>query len=538
MTGPGRRRGDEVGESAGASSARRRRFAASLLVAGLAVACSPPPIEAPDAGIAAPRRWVADSGRVRASDIADAWWRGFGSPTLDRLVDEALAANHDVAAAAARLDQATARRRMARADLLPTGEATAARLVSREPAAAAGSPTVLPITRLWDLGFATAYEVDVWGRRAAATASAESAERAGEYDLAVARLTVAAAVVDAWLEAAALTDRLRVARANLALARRIRDVLARRVEAGSSTAIELTRQDYVVARQEASLPALSRAASRQVLALAPLLGTTPEAVVGSLAPESLGRMRLPEIGPGVPASLMLRRPDLAAAEARLAAGSADVAAARAALFPRLGLSATLGLRAPTTATLFSPQALTWSASGSLTQEVFGLPSRIEEVSVQEARRRELLADYRGAIVAAFTDVDRALVEIRRDAEEERALRRALAAARRGHDLSVEQLEAGSIDLITLLDVQRGLSETEDALVQVRLARFRAARLKPSDLVVKLFGGANTMQALHPADLREMLDVGRKNVDSARAALAAHGLSPSAEDVLGPYGRKL
>ncbi len=78
----------------------------------------------------------------------------------------------------------------------------------------------------------------------------------------------------------------------------------------------------------------------------------------------------------------------------------------------------------------------------------------------------------------------------------------------------------------------------DGAVDALLARFCAARLKPADLVVKLFGGANTMQAMHPADLREMLDVGRKNVESARAALAAHGLSPAAEDVLGPYGRKL
>ena len=455
-----------------------------MILAGFVAACAPPSIEAPDAGIVPPSRHLADDGRTRAPGPGDAWWRGFGSPTLDRLVETALAANQDIAAAAARLDQATAHRRMARAELLPTGEATAARLVSRDSGAAVGSPAPLPITRLWDLGFATTYEIDVWGRRAAGAASAESSERAGEYDLAVARLTVAAAVVDAWLEAAALTERTRVARANLALARRIRDALARRVEAGSSTTIELSRQDYVVARQEATLPSLSRAASRQVLALAPLLGATPEAAVADLHPEGLARLRLPEVGAGVPSTLMLRRPDLAAAEARLAAASADVAAARAALFPKIGLSATLGVRAPTTATLFSPQAVTWSATGSLTQEIFGLPARIEEVSVQEARRRELLAGYRGAIVSAFADVDRALVEIRRDAEEERALRRALAASRRGYELSVEQLEAGAIDLTTLLDLQRGVFETEDALVQIRLARFRAV----ADLCRALGGG--------------------------------------------------
>jgi outer membrane protein TolC len=134
--------------------------------------------------------------------------------------------------------------------------------------------------------------------------------------------------------------------------------------------------------------------------------------------------------------------------------------------------------------LFSPQAVTWSATGSLTQEIFGLPTRIEEVSAQEARRRELLAGYRGAIVSAFADVDRALVEIRRDAEEERALRRALAASRRGYELSVEQLEAGAIDLTTLLDLQRGVFDTEDALVQIRLARFRAV----ADLCRALGGG--------------------------------------------------
>lgn len=461
-----------------------RRTIVCVLLAGVATACTPPTIEAPDHGLALPSRHLSDDGRTRAAGPTDTWWRGFGSPTLDRLVTSALAADHDLAAGAARLDQAAARRRIARADLLPTGEATATRLVSRESGAAVGVPTPLPITRLWDLGFATTYEIDLWGRRAAGVASAEGGERASAHDLAAARVTVAATVVDIWLEAAALTERSRVARADLARARRIRQVLARRVEAGSSTAIELARQDYVVARQEASLPALSRATDLQILALAPLLGETPETAVAGLKPETLGRLRLPEIGTGVPSSLLLRRPDLAAAEARLEAASADVAAARAALFPQIGLSTAFGARSPATATLFSPQALTWSASGTLTQDVFGLPGRIETVSLQEARRREMLAGYRGAIVAAFTDVDRALVAMRRNAEEERALRRALAAARHGYDLSVEQLETGAIDLTTLLELQRNLFDAEDALVQVRLSRFRAV----ADLCRALGGG--------------------------------------------------
>ena len=391
------------------------------------------------------------------------WWQGFGSAELDRLVEQALRDNADLRAAETRLRQADAQVRIAGAALLPSLDAGAGATRTRTGQDAAAG------TRLsdsFDVGFTASWELDIWGGNRAFLTATEASGLAVRRDRDALALTTASAVAETYFETLSLRDRLRLARANLDNARRVLQLVEVRVSNGAASALDLAQQRTQLASQEASLQSLVQQERQTVNALALLLGRPLDGFVAEA--QTLRTVTPVPVLAGMPSELLLRRPDLAAAEARLEAAAADVEAARAALYPSLSLTARAGNASDRLSDLLDGNVV--SLSLSLLAPIFDGGRLRGQVELSEAQQQELLEGYRGIVLQAFADAEDALIIVRYAREREAALQTAATEARRAFALAEAQYRGGAIDLLALLDAQRTLFSADDALASARRDR--------------------------------------------------------------------
>ena len=341
------------------------------------------------------------------------WWRSFGSEELSALIDAALSANPDMAIAAERVRQAEAQVRIAGATLFPAlnfGAATS----RRETRPDGGS---------WSrndgssAAFSASYEIDLWGRNAAGVRSAESSLRASRFDLETVRLTLVAGVANAYFQVLSLRGRLAIARENLAIAERVFKVVDARVRNGAASALDLARQQAAVLALRAAIPPLELQERQTLFALAILLGRPPEGF-DAAGVERAPRCAVPRVAPGLPADLLVRRPDLASAEAQLAAANANVAVARAALLPSISLTGSAGLASDVLLNFLNAPTAALALGASLLQPIFDGGRLRAQVDVAASRERELVENYRKSILAALADVESALAAGGRTADQE------------------------------------------------------------------------------------------------------------------------
>ncbi len=448
---------------------RRALLAVAVLVTAALGGCASPP-DKTLASVPVPPAF--DNAAPGRSAELSRWWTQFGSAELTRLVERASVANLDVAAAAARLQQADAQARIAGAALLPTIGASTNLSRSQSSGTTSVGVRSPPRSSLGSGVLAASFEIDIWGRNRDLLTAAELSKESAYYAREVVRLSTQGAVVAAWLESAAARDRLAIAGRNLGNARRVLGVLRDRLSAGTGTALDIAQQESLVANLQAAVPPLRLTVETSRTALALLVGTPPEGFEAS-AP-SLGRLRTPRVAAGLPSSLLLRRPDLRNAEQALAAADADVSAARKALLPTISLTADGGIASSGLARLLRPESLLWSLAVGVAQPIFDGGALRARVALSEAQRQELLELYRRAIVAGFVDVENALARIREASAQEATRRIALEKARLAFGLAEQRLREGTIDLQTLLTTQATLFQVEDSLALDRLARLQAA----------------------------------------------------------------
>ena len=447
----------------------------SLCVPGLCVllgACAGNP-PALDSGIAAPAAWQYAE-RDAAQAINRQWWTQFGSPRLNRLVDLARRDSFDVAAATARVRQAQSSAVIAGAPLLPEVKFN---LTTRHQKllSGPGGPD-LDASQSDDAvdnfgaNLTASYEVDFWGGRAAARDSALRSLRASEFDQATVELTLLGSVADRYAQTLAAQQREQIAALNLANARNVLDLVQTRYDAGSATALELAQQKSLVAGQQRQLPLIKQLAEESRITLAALLGQPVQAL--ELGAEPFAALTWPTIGAGVPSQLLSRRPDIAKAEAQLAAAQADVTVARAAMLPAITLGATLGSDAYKVADVLRSPYYTLTAG--LVGPLFNNGRLSAERDKARARQDELLQTYRGAIINGFADVEKALSSITRLDEQRQWQTEELQQAQRAFQIAESRYQAGAADLLTVLETQRTLYAAQDQNVQLRLSRLQAS----------------------------------------------------------------
>ncbi len=393
------------------------------------------------------------------------WWTGFSSAELNDIVLAVEAGNLDLAAAEQRIRQADARVRIAGSALLP------------------GIGAGLSGSRRGDLGdassfgnsfgadFSASYELDFWGRNRADLQAAQAGRAATRADRETVALTAVSAAANTYFQVLSLRERLEIARLNLEIAQSVLEVTEARLRNGVATPLELSQQLGTIAGQRAVIPQLEQQVLETRAALAILTGRPPEGFV--VSGENLEEIATPNIAPGLPSDLLLRRPDIVAAEADLVAAHANLAAARAALFPTISLTAGGGLSSDTLIGLVRDSALALSIGAGLSQTIFDAGARQAQSDAAAAAELETLANYRSVVISAFADVEIVLGNIANLAEQEIYEIEQTEQAEFAFDIVTAQYREGAVDFLTLLDAQRTLYQARDSLGQIKLSRLQS-----------------------------------------------------------------
>ena len=399
------------------------------------------------------------------------WWRAFRSKELSEVIEEARAANLDIAAAVAQIVQADAQSRIAGAPLLPgvtlNGSATHARSSQSTAGGSSGGSEFNNLS-----GSLTAsYEIDFWGKNRSALRATEESAVASRYNREVVSLTTIVSVANTYFQVLAAQDRLRIARENVASATRILNLIKQQFSAGTASDLNVAQQESLVNTQRAAIPPLVQTLRQSEAALALLIARPPERVV--IRGGSMRGIAIPRITPGLPSELLAQRPDIRQAEAQLAAANANVQNARAQFLPSITLTGEGGYQSAVLKTLLRPESAFYTLTAGLTQPIFEGGKLLCNLDLQKGIQDQLLQNYRKAFISAFTDVDKALIAVRETTIAERLQRDVVSSSRRAFNLSDQQLRAGTVNLITLLQVEQTLFQAEDALAQARLARLQA-----------------------------------------------------------------
>ena len=454
---------------------RRYRWVLTCAVAFALTGCATT-IDHTRPQVAIPQSWAEPAPSDKQMDAQ--WWRSFQSAELVGLIDNALAGSPTLAVAAERVVQAEIAVRSAGASLYPSLNISGTTSERRNNPNMGSTWTT---TQASGISLGASYEVDLWGRIAATVQGSRSSLNANRYDYETARLALTTGVANAYFQVIAARVRLAIARENLAIAERVFNIVEIRNRNGAVSDLDLSRQRTTVLSQRAAIQPLEVQGRQAASALAILLGLAPQGFTVSTS--SFSNIAIPEVSAGLPSDLLVRRPDLASSEAQLAAGDANVAVARASLLPSISLSGSTGLASTALVSLANP-GLSLGLSGTLIQTLFDGGRLRNQVSLSESQRRQLVENYRGAVLTSLKEVEDALSNIDRNRNSEAAQLSIRDEAQRTLRLSELRYRQGADDITTVLDAQRILFAAQDALAQLRLARLTSSL----DLFKALGGG--------------------------------------------------
>jgi NodT family efflux transporter outer membrane factor (OMF) lipoprotein len=397
------------------------------------------------------------------------WYKGFGSQQLQSLIEQAANNNLDLAMARARVIQADARARQAGAAILPAVDAGAnGNYLAGHSANGSAHETD------WAVLLSASYEIDFWGKNRAIAHSATLQAEASRADRDTLALTTLAAVADGYFHVLSLRERLNIAAANVDAAQRLLDVVQARFNEGLANPVELSAQKATLATAALVVPDLKQQEAEALASLALLLGRAPEQF--SVADELLESMVEPKLGPGIPAELLTRRPDVFMAEANMQAANANLLAARAALLPSFNLTLSGGLQNPAlNAAVISLSGVgpTVNLGASVVQTIFD-GGRLRAMRAEaQAKDEELIAAYRAAILAALVDVENALSGMNHLEEAKTFQLESVTQSERTFEGATLRYKAGSGDFLTVLEAQRSLYAARDQFSQYKLARLEA-----------------------------------------------------------------
>jgi NodT family efflux transporter outer membrane factor (OMF) lipoprotein len=410
----------------------------------------------PAAAIEPPQQWRVSAGPTVA--IEREWWRRYGDPALDKLIERALANNADVAIAAARVGAAQAQERQARSRLSPSLDlaVAGARARSLNAFGAAGTASSA------EPQLQAAWEVDLFGRVRDLAGAARQQYFASEAAHDATVLSIASATASAYITLCSLDARLKVTRETLVARTDALHIAESRARVGYSSRLDLAQAQAEYEGTAQTIPQLELAIAQQENALSTLIGEPPGSIERGLA---LAELHIPPIPEGLPAEVLRRRPDVAQAEYQLAASDLNLAASRKAFLPNVQLTGTAG--AVYASGLPNDPVSLFSIGASVLAPILdgGLASAQRDEAA--ALRDQAAFNYRGTVLDALTEVDNSLIALQRLAEQAEHLeaqRNALAEAFRH---ATNRYRAGYSPFLDQLDAQRGLLTAELSMVQIQ-----------------------------------------------------------------------
>ncbi len=452
------------------------RFAGHLAAAALVLltACSLLPAEhevpaEPDV----PAAWSAPA-PASGAGAPSAWWRSFDDPQLTALVARSQQTNTDVLGAQAALRQARALRDAAAAGLQPT--------LSTSASAQLGSSGGQSTGNRFQAGLDAGWELDSFGQRRSAVASADASARASAASLADLQVSIAAEVALSYITLRSAQARLAIASENLDTQLQTLQITEWRGQAGLLSTLEVEQSRAAAAQTQAQLPALQTSIEHTAHALAVLTGQPPTALAALVAQAAPVPRSVDTLALDVPAQTLRRRPDVRAAEAQVLAAQARLSQAHAARYPNFRLGSSLVLNAVTLSGL-GGSALATSLVAGVNWPLWDGGAARAQVQAQVAALEQARASYRGTVLAALRDVEDALVALRGDLQRQARLQQAADAATLAAEGARQRYASGLVDFQTVLETQRNQLGTRDSLASTR-AEVSADRVR----LFKALGG--------------------------------------------------
>ncbi|GGC93656.1 efflux transporter outer membrane subunit [Halopseudomonas salina] len=402
----------------------------------------------------------------RAADNEQLFWHGFEDPLLAELIEQTLAENQSLQASLARYQQAEALLRGARRDQLPSVTAGAGVSGQRLAEVERIDPAQERV-EFYQAGLGLSWELDLFGRLQRAAEASEAELQAAGADRETLQVALAGQLASSYFQLRGLQQQLRVVEENVSLQRASLDIVSARLEAGRGTLFDQVRARAQVDATRAVIPQLKADIGAAMHRIGVLTGQPPTALVPLLGePAELPRSR-PSIAAGSPGDVLRRRPDIQAAERRLAAASARIGVATADLFPHFTLEGLLGSLAGSGSDLFTGGAQTGRVALGIDWSFLDRAQVEARIDAADAQSAELLADYRQTVLLALEETETWLLRYQQSHERAALLKSATDAAIQAVEQARDRYDQGFIGYFELLAAEQELTSMRDNLVQSR-----------------------------------------------------------------------
>lgn len=447
-----------------------RTVLALLLGASLSGCAVGPAYRTPHVNL--PVQWSDGPAKRGSHSISlSRWWRRLNDPILDRLIEQAVASNLDVAAAKAKIREARALKAQAEANLLPfvTGSDQATWNKSGSNGTAGGGGSGSGTYNQFKSGFDSSWELDLFGGNQRAFEAAMRGAEASEEDLYSTLLTLVGDVASSYFDARGYQARIALARRTVASQQQTAALTRSKAEAGSANAVDVAKAAALASGTAANIPSYEAVLAADIHRLGILSGRDPPSLVKLLArPAPVPEPRRP-LPRGIPADILLARPDIRAAERRLAQSTAKIGQAEAARYPSVSLTGSVSTSALKAGDLARYSSLGWSIGPSVSFPVFNGGKLKAAVAVSQAQRDQSFVAFHKAILTALEDVENAIVSFSRERARLRQLADTTTNYREAARLSRLLYQNGTSSFLDVLDSERSLYTSEDSLLQSRVS---------------------------------------------------------------------
>ncbi|MDR3441327.1 MAG: efflux transporter outer membrane subunit [Telmatospirillum sp.] len=412
--------------------------------------------------VPAPAAWTdRPVSTTTPSDLAS-WWRQFHDPILDRLIGQAASANTDVAQNIAKLRQARASLVQEKAGLYPTLDSSASGTRARQSLADIGGAGTIT-SNTYKASFDTSFELDIFGGQRRSIESADASREAAAEDLNDTVRTVLGDVARYYVEARGYQARIAVAKDTLALRTDTLHLTRAKAQGGTGTGLDAVQAQAEMESAAATIPPLEYSFRESVNRLAVLTGMPPQVMLDLLrAPKPIPRLA-GTIEPDPPVAALARRPDIRAAERRVASATADIGVAQADRFPAISLAGSLGLNSSRIRSFANASSNVWSLGPTVNLPIFDAGKRAAKVDEKIADRDEKIAVWQAAVRNALEETENALIALDREQAHNIALRRTVDAYAEALKVSEVQYQAGLDTFLNVLDAGRSLANQRDDL---------------------------------------------------------------------------
>ncbi len=419
-----------------------------------------------------PDEWTGPTAVPATEPVAPAeeglakWWTVFEDSTLTSLVERAVQSNLDMKLAEARIRQARAARRGALSGIGPTVNATGSFRRSQSPGSSGpGRDKEGPTTNQHQGGFDAGWELDIFGGVRRGVEAADADLQATVETCRDVLITLAAEVARNYIDLRAFQQRIAIAQKNLKAQQHSAELTRQRFQAGFVSGLDVANADAQVATTTAQIPLLETSARQTIYSLSVLLGREPAALMQELSVTSEIPAAPPSVPVGVPSELLRRRPDIRRAEVEIHAATARIGVATADLFPKVMLSSSIGYQAGDLNSWFDLISRFWSLGSLVRWQVFDIGRVRSDIEMRKALEEQSVIAYQQTVLAALQEVENALITSAKEQEHHKALVEAVAANRKAVELATELYTQGQADFLNVLQAQRALYVSGDALAQ-------------------------------------------------------------------------